>query len=140
MATTGIVNSTIFGVFVFSSTYKIISHMTDASFSYSHETRDVTTKDSAGWSESLEGLRSWTVSSSNMFAFDATYGISDLRALAQARTPVTLRWGTQVSGDEYLQGSAYIESIEESSPGAEDNGSYSVTFKGNGAITRADLT
>ena len=140
MATTGVINSTAFGVYVFSTTFKIIGHMTDASFSFSHEPRDITTKDSAGYRALLEGLRSWTVSSSNLFAFDATYGIADLRTAAAARTQVTLRWGTQASGDAYHEGTAYISSLEESSPGAEDNVSFSVTFEGTGAITTATLT
>lgn len=140
MPTTGVINSTVLGVYVLDSTYKIIGHMTDASFSFSHEPRDITTKDSAGYRALLEGLRSWTMSSSNLTAFDATYGIDSLRTAALARTQLTLRWGTQVSGDDYIQGTAYISSLEESSPGAEDNATFSVTFEGTGTPTIAALT
>lgn len=140
MATTGVVNSTIFGIYVLDSTYKIIGHMTDASFSFSHEPRDITTKDSAGYRQLLEGLRSWSMSSSNLFAFDATYGALDLRDDIIARTAVTLRWMTNVSGDEYVQGSAYITSLEENSPGAEDNATFSVTFEGTGSLTLANVS
>jgi predicted secreted protein len=127
-------------VYVLDSTYKIIGKMTDASFSFSHEPRDITTKDSAGYRELLEGLRSWSMSSSNLFAFDATYGVEELRTAITGRTKLTLRWGTQASGDQYVQGSAYLTSLEENSPGAEDNVTFSVTFEGTGAPTLASLT
>ena len=138
--TVGVVNSTIFGIYVLDSTYKIIGHMTDASFSFSEEPRDITSKDSAGYRALLEGLRSWTMSSSNLFAFDATYGVDELRTAAEARTQLTLRWSTQVVGDTFAQGTAYISSLEESSPGAEDNVSFSVTFEGTGSVAFTTLT
>jgi len=141
MPTTNVINSTIFAIYVLdSTTYKKIAKMTDASFSFSHEPRDITTKDSGGYRELLEGLRSWSMSSSNLLAFDADYGITELRALAVARTPVTLRWMTGVASDELVQGSAYITSIEESSPGAEDNVTFSVSFEGTGLLTFANDT
>jgi len=139
-ATTGVINSTAFAVYVLDTTYKIIAKMTDASFSLSHEPRDITTKDSAGYRELLEGLRSWSMSSSNLFAFDATYGVEELRAALVARTRLTLRWGNQNSADQYVQGVAYISSLEENSPGAEDNVSFSVSFEGTGSLTIATLT
>ena len=137
MPTTNVINSTLFAVHVLDSTYKKIAHMTDASFSLSHEPRDITTKDSAGYRALLEGLRSWSMSSSNLMAFDAGYGVKALRAALTGRTVVTLRWMTGVAADEYAQGTAYVTSIEENSPGAEDNASFSVTFEGTGAITLA---
>lgn len=140
MATTGVINSTIYAIYVLDTTYKKIAHMNDASFSFSHEPRDITTKDSAGYRELLEGLRSWSMSSSNLTAFDATYGVDDLRTAALARTQVTLRWMTNVSGDNYVQGTAYITSLEENSPGAEDNASFSVSFEGTGAPTITAVT
>lgn len=140
MPTTGVINSTAFAVYVLDTTYKIIAEMTDASFSFTHEPRDITTKDSGGYRELLPGLRSWSMSSSNLFAFDSAYGVENLRDAIIARTALTLRWGTQASGDEYVQGSAYITSLEENSPGAEDNVTYSVTFEGTSSLTLADLT
>jgi predicted secreted protein len=140
MPTTNVINSTLVAVYVLDTTYKKIAHMNDASFSLSMEPRDITTKDSAGYRALLEGLRSWSMSSSNLFAFDAGSGVEELRALLVARTPITLRWATQVSGDQYVQGSAYLTSVEENSPGAEDNVSFSVTFEGTGAVTIASLT
>lgn len=80
------------------------------------------------------------MSSSNLTAFDATYGVDDLRTAALARTQVTLRWMTNVSGDNYVQGTAYITSLEENSPGAEDNASFSVSFEGTGAPTITAVT
>ncbi len=140
MATTNVVNSTLMGVFILDSTYKRINHATDGSMSFSHEPRDITSKDSSGHRALLEGLRSWTMSMSGNFAYDATYGPESLRATWLARTPLTARWGTGVSADQYVSGTVYISSYEESSPDKENNVTFSVTFEGSGAPTFADLT
>jgi len=44
------------------TTYDIIGRATSASLSVSMETSENTTKDSAGWQENLEGLKSWSLS------------------------------------------------------------------------------
>lgn len=140
MATTGVINSTLMGLYVLDSTYKKIGHSTDASISFSHEPRDITTKDSAGYRELLEGLRSWTASGSFLLAYDATYGFEELYEAWEARTKLTIRFTTAVSGDEYYQGACYISSLEASSPAAEDNVSFSISLEGTGQITDASLT
>ena len=92
MATTGIVNGTdlFVGVDVASggggTTFVAITHATSANITFSMETREATTKDSAGYSESLEGLRSVSVDVEAMTALDATLGYEDLYDLWVART------------------------------------------------------
>lgn len=141
MATTGVINTTLMGVLILDSTYKALGHATDASLSISMEARDITSKSSGGYRALLEGLRSWSMSASAFTAFDASgIDIEFLRAAILARTALTVRFSTAVSGDQYAYGSAYLTSVEENSPSAEDNVSYSVTFEGTGAIAFATLT
>ena len=140
MATTGVVNSTLFALYAGDGTYTKIAHSTDASISFSHEPRDITSKDSAGYRQLLEGLRSWSASGSFLVALDATYGYEELYAAWVARSVLTVRFSTQVSGDQYYQGTAYISSLELSSPGAEDNATFSLSLEGTGALTAQALT
>jgi cytochrome c oxidase assembly protein Cox11 len=51
-----------------------------------------------------------------------------------ARTALTVKFSTEVSGDYYWEASAYVTSLEVNS-GMEDNVSYSATFELTGAIT-----
>lgn len=141
MPTTGVINTTLMGLMILDTTYKTLGHATDGSLSISMEARDITSKSSAGYRALLEGLRSWTLSASAFFAFDASgIDIEYLRAAIIARSPLTVRFGTAVSGDQYAQGSVYLTSVEQNSPSAEDNVSYSITMEGTGAITFASLT
>lgn len=141
MATTGVINTTLMGVMILDTTYKTLGHATDGSLSITMEARDITSKSSGGYRALLEGLRSWTMSCSAFFAFDASgIDIEFLRAAIIARSPLTVRFGTGVSADQYAQGSVYLTSVETNSPSAEDNVSYSITLEGTGAITFASLT
>lgn len=103
------------------------------------ETRDATTKDSSGWATKKEGLRSWSISGDGLYYFAATYGPSDLFGLLENRTRVSLKFTTNVSGDKYFTGYAYLTSLEVSAP-QEDTASFSFSFEGDGAIDEVTLT
>lgn len=141
MPTTNVVNSTLMALYVdVSGTLTKVNHLTDASISFTHEPRDITTKDSAGYRELLEGLRSWSASGSGLFAEDATYGYNDLETLLQNRTKVTIRFMTNVTGDTYWEGEAYISSLDKTSSGAEDNVTFSISMEGTGSPTIGSIT
>jgi predicted secreted protein len=141
MATTSVVNSTLMGIYVnVSGTWTKVAHATDASVSLSHEPRDITTKDSAGWRELLEGLRSFSVSGSGLFAEDAAYGLNDLDDLLINRTEASIRFMTNVTGDTLWQGDVYFTSIDKTSSGAEDNVTFSFSAEGTGALTISAIT
>lgn len=131
MATTGIMNGTLLGVYVGST---LIAHATEGSISLSMDTRDATSKDSSGTRDLLEATKSGTISVSALYAEDATYGVDDLMTSWAARTALTVKFSTEVSGDHYWSASAYITSLEVSA-GMEDNVTYSATFELSGAIT-----
>ena len=124
-------NGTLLGVY---SASTLIAHATEGSISLSMYTRDATTKDSSGTRDLLEATKSGTISVSALYAEDAAYGVQELMTAWSARTALTVKFSTEVSGDYYWSASAYVTSLEVNS-GMEDNVSYSATFELTGAIT-----
>jgi TP901-1 family phage major tail protein len=136
MATTNVINSTLLAVYTTAdagTTYVKVAHAQDASISLNSATRDITTKDSGGYQELLEGLRSGTMSVSGLYAQSDANGAQALHTALQARTPVVLRFSTQVTGDKAYKATAYITSMELASPSQEDNATFSAEFAITGA-------
>lgn len=131
MATAGIMNGTLLGVYVGST---LVAHATEGSISLSMDTRDVTTKDSSGMRELLEGTKSGSISVSALYAEDAAYGVEELMTAWANRTALTVKFSTEVSGDHYWSANAYLTSLEVSAS-TEDNASYSASFELTGAVT-----
>lgn len=137
MATTGKFDARILKIYT-GGTPVAITHQTNATFSASGETIDVTTKDSSGFRETLAGLKSWTMSGDAMFAFDATNGYSALFTAWHDGTAVAVVFQTAISGDKKYSGSAFITNLELSGAGVgTDPATFSFTLEGNGAITEA---
>ena len=109
---------------------------TEGSISINLETRDITTKDSSGYRELLEGVRSGSISVSGLVDDDGTGGAgADLFAALNGRTAQTIIFGLDDTSDDYFYScSAFCTSMEVSG-GTEDNVTYSATFEITGAIT-----
>ena len=123
------------------TSYDIIGRATSASLSVSMETRSTTTKDSAGWDENLEGLKSWSLSGDGL----VTYSISgdydtpdELFTLLNNRTLVKVKFGSATSGEIDYTGDAYLVSYEQEA-GVEENVTYSFGFTGTGVLTQASV-
>ena len=105
-------------------------------FTVNHEPRDITTKDSGGWRELLEGLRSYEISFAGLIKFDATLGVftttTGVEAVLRGRTQQTWIMGTGVSGDPKLSGDGYFTSLEIGSPDQESNLTFSCNLQGTG--------
>jgi TP901-1 family phage major tail protein len=111
-----------------------IDMQTECSISLSMETRDITSKDSSGFRELLEGLRSGSVTFSALHAEDNTYNIDDLFTLWNTRASAVVNFTTANTGDKQFSATAYLTSFEQSA-GTEDNVTISGTFELTGAIT-----
>lgn len=135
MATTGIMNGTLLGVYSGST---LIAHATEGSISLSLDTRDATTKDSSGTRDLLEGTKSGTISVSALYAEDAAYGVDDLMTAWSGRSTLTVKFSTEVSGDHFWSADAYVTSVEVNA-GMEDNVTYSATFELTGTITYSSV-
>lgn len=136
MATTNVVNTTLFTFRGGAAGATTVSLQNDATWTVNMEPRDITTKDAGGYRKLLEGLRSYSISISGLVAFDATLGpftsSTGIEAVLRARTTQTWIMGTGVSGDVKLSGSGYWTSLEIGSPAQEDNMTFSGTLEGDG--------
>ena len=111
MASTGKINGTLLGVYVGGVK---IANATSHTLNLTGGTRDVSTKDSSGWKETLEGQREWSIDTDFIFAPDAAYTFDDLFALYNGRTAATLKgMYSAVSGDKYYEGSARLTSLSQ---------------------------
>lgn len=135
MATTGIVNGTIIKLKIAGSA---IANLMSHDESFNTAMRDITTKDSAGDSESAPGLRSYDVSGKLLFVEGATQGFSAMLTAQQAGTLLTLVSASTVSGDTKITYSAYITSLKKTNP-KDANVEVDVTFKVTGAIAIATV-
>ena len=131
MASTSVMNGSLMGVYIGST---LIAHSTEGSISLSMDTRDISSKDSAGARALLEGMKSGSISVSALYSEDGAYGADELYTAMAARTPLAVKFSTEVSGDHFWSASSYLTSLEVSAS-TEDNMSYSATFELTGAIT-----
>tara|TARA_R110002020_G_scaffold22596_1_gene76223 strand:+ start:109 stop:543 length:435 start_codon:yes stop_codon:yes gene_type:complete len=137
-----IVNSTLLKIYAGATAdpSAVIANCTDASLSITHDLRDITTKDSAGWRELNEGLRSFSISASALYETDASNDFQSLYdSYINTRTVIFWKMAESDSGGIVLSGCGYISSIELSSPGAEDNVTFSLTIEGDGEITSSQV-
>ena len=124
-------------VFLLSVAGTALADQTEGSISISMETRDITTKDSAGYRELLEGVRSGSISVSGLVDDDGSGGAGGtLFTTLAARTSVALIFGFDDASDDYNYTCAGFCTSLEVSGATEDNVTYSATFEITGAITQ----
>jgi TP901-1 family phage major tail protein len=128
-----IINGT---VFLLSIGGTALPDQTEGSISISMETRDITTKDSNGFRELLEGVRSGSISVSGLVDDDGAGGAgADLFASLNGRAAVSIVFGLDGATDDYNYScNAFCTSLEVSAA-TEDNVTYSASFEITGAIT-----
>ena len=124
---------------------------TSCSLELSIEPFDVTSKDSGSWASSVPGMKSFSMSTENLYCPD----YDRLLALAIARTPLTLYWipshNTEAlnqvthtptlseGGNTYkfLMGTAWINNVSATASNNEA-ANYSVQFTGTGMLTQSN--
>jgi len=144
MATTGVFNGTSLVVLIDG---QVIAHSTSCSLSFNVDTPDASDKESLGWANEIGGQMSWSLTTDGLStvvpgALTTYVSTGELMTLATARTAVTVKFttvtaggSTTVSGDLYWSGSAFIESVDMTAD-MENPVTYSVSFKGTGALTQ----
>ena len=148
MATTSVFNGTSLVVLIGT---EVIGFATSCSLSIAIDTPDASTKQSLGWAEEIGGQKSWSVTTDGLATVvpgaTATYiSTAELSALAVARASVLVKFTTvnngtvdgvtPVAGDVIYSGQAFIESVDMTAD-MENPVTYSVSFKGTGALTIA---
>ena len=146
MATTSVFNGTSLVVLIGT---EVIGFATSCSLSIAIDTPDSSTKQSLGWADEIGGQKSWSLTTDGLATVVpgsvATYiSTTELSNLAIARTAVTVKFTTvnndtvggvtPVTGDTIYSGSAFIESVDMTAD-MENPVTYSVSFKGTGALT-----
>ena len=130
MATTGTVKGNLVGIYISDGAatpvYSLIACGTNASLSITNEMIETVCKDNDGARSVLPGQQSVNMTIEGLTAYD-NYGRSELFASAKNKTQLTLRYGSGVTGDPYVQVDAFITSFEESAP-LNDSTSFNVSF------------
>lgn len=133
MATTGSLNGKLLGVYVDST---MIASAKGCKLTYTHDTRETTTKDDNGVKTIAEGLTSWKVDCDGLVVAD---NFSKLFTAIKARTKVYLSFQSSVSGDYRYRGYAYIASIDQDGPD-QQSVTFSASFDGTGALTEGTVS
>lgn len=110
-----------------------IAYGISSGFSINMATRDTTTKDSGGWEEKAEALRSWSASFKAYFDPGASgSAFDDLFADMNTRTSRTVKFTDNTSGQKEYSGTAWITKLDNSAD-VEKSMEFSVEFSGTGA-------
>lgn len=137
MASTGKNNGTLVGLYIGGA---LINHLTSNGMVLEQALRDATTKDSSGWKESLEGLRSASFSCEGFFAENATKGFDDLTALLiTTRGTATIRYSSEVTGDKYYEATCYVTNLSRTA-GVEETETFSCSLEVTGAVTEGTVS
>lgn len=127
MATTGTVKGNLVGVYIQDgASYDLIACGTNATLNISNEMIETVCKDNDGERTVLPGQQSVTITVEGLTAYD-NVGRTELIDAVIDKTELTLRYGSGVVGDPYIQVDGYITSFEETAP-LNDSTSFSVSF------------
>ena len=136
-------NGTMFKLFVDASTDVEFDEQSELTIDVTVDSIDYTSKDSAGWAETGNGLRHWSGSCTIIVDWqEATKKqFKDIMTAITGRTSLSLiaKMTTEVTGDVALSGTAKIDSVNLTAP-MEDKVTASFNFTGSGALTLASAT
>jgi predicted secreted protein len=99
------------------------------------DTPSCASKDSGGWEEVLNGLRSWTIDVDGLIQFDNYWATDDIADLQINRDKITIKFATETSGDSYWQGEAVLQTSGLTAD-MEQPSTAAFTFQGTGALTK----
>tara|TARA_R110000823_G_C15821489_1_gene489298 strand:+ start:380 stop:838 length:459 start_codon:yes stop_codon:yes gene_type:complete len=128
-------------------TTNLVAFAQNGTLNIEHSPREITNKESAGYSEVLEGLRSWTIELDGAYCWaSGTPAVSTSNGadvlveseVLNARTKFAVAFGgseTAASKDVRYWGEAYITSWSVTS-GTEDTSTYSISLQGTGTLTQ----
>ena len=124
----------------------LIAYSTSCTININHSTRNTSSKESGGWEESMEGMRTWDVSCDALYAWLRSDGgaiakttMSDMFTnYINTRTSFELTWGsaltTGVGWTKYV-GTAWMTSASITAA-TEETATFSVNFQGSGSLTQ----
>ncbi len=129
-----------------SGTTNLVAFAQNCTLTINQSIREITNKESAGFKESLEGLRDFTIDIDGAYAYtDASgstmaNGADDIiltNLLGASRPTVDFIFGdTQATLDVSYSGKGFITSVSLTG-GTEDTATYSLTIEGTGALSQS---
>jgi len=128
-----------------SGTTNLVAFAQNCTLTINQSIREITNKESAGFKESLEGLRDFTIDVDGAYAWtdangaELTNGIDDVLEtnVLNARQKVSFIFGdTQATLDVSYSGKGFITSVSLTG-GTEDTATYSLTIEGTGALSQS---
>lgn len=115
----------------------IVGHAKSHTISINGNIIDKSSKDEAIWNVKGAGRLGWTCKCDGLTSYDDTLcNYESLYGKMIARATVTLISVNTSGGVKTYTGSAYISSLELTSPD-DDNATFSVSFEGTGALTKS---
>jgi hypothetical protein len=133
MATTGVFNGTNLILQVEGAT---VGHTTSCSLSMSMDTPEATTKDSAGFSEYIGGVKGGELSFEGLVVYDDASNVIEMADFLLARTQLTCVFGTTEAGDAIFTSEGFLSSVEMSAE-MESAVTYSGSITLTGAIVKS---
>lgn len=124
-----------------SGSEKVVLCSTSCAVNISADTKEVVCKGGGGWKNLTAGSKGWDMSVDGLYVESAAGGgniFSDIFDAIAAGTEVSVIFGEEnpTTGQITYKGSAYITSTSLTAP-ADDNSTFSATFTGTGALTKA---
>ncbi len=137
MATTTVMNSSKMGVYVGGT---LVGEIDDASLSITESLRDISNKTTGRWTFRLEGQLDWQVTAGAMYIPNDAWGMPDAFTALNGGTELTIAYQSSEAGDDSYDGPARISSLNNNSPGHNQNVVWDLTFDGAGALTEGATT
>ena len=115
-----------------------IAHSTSCTLNIVQDLPDATTKDSGGWADHINGLKSWSIDADALVDYSGSYGTEELFDNLSDGDNLTVKFSTEASGDSYWSGTVSVASLPITAD-MESPVSYSVSFTGKGALSRTTV-
>ena len=131
VATAGAINGTALLLTVGTT---VIAHTTDFTLSVDGAVIDTTTRNSAGWKESLQGMRSWSITANGLVAYDDVAGFLALLQGPINRLMYAAKLTTGLVGDPIFSGNVHITKVT-SNAKMEAAVTFTATLEGSGPLT-----
>lgn len=117
------------------NTYNLVGEVRNLTLRVEADNIDVTSHDSAGWREFIQGLKQWTATAEALYV-DTNAQQDAVYAALTGGTVIDLRiYAEEASGKEQWEGEARVTSWELSGPN-DDAAVVNLEFQGTGALTK----
>jgi predicted secreted protein len=108
--------------------------LTDTTLNIEQDLPDATNKDSGGWADHINGVRSYSIDVDGLASFVATTGNANILSnLIANRSNVSFRFAPNTSGQLQYTGTVSLASLSITAPN-EDTATLSGSMTGKGAL------